>query len=94
MNSKYSIKIYHLYVIKVKQGNKNKMMKYLIKKGIETTTHYTALHLQPYFFKHKFKNKKLVNAERYTNTHLSIPIYPDITKKKQDYIINCILNFK
>ncbi len=97
VNSKYLNKksSYHLYVIKCKNKIiKNKMMKYLFKKGIETATHYTALNLQPFFLKHKFKNQKLENAERYTNSHLSIPIYPDITKKKQDYIINCILNFK
>ena len=86
---------YHLYVIKCKNKfKKDKIMKYLFNKGVETTTHYAALHLQPYFLKFKFNKKILKNSENYSNRFISIPIYPDLTKKKQDYIVNTILNFK
>ena len=82
---------YHLYIIKCKNKfKKNKIMKYLSVKGIETTTHYTTLHKQPYFLKYRFNNKLLKNAEDYSNRYISIPIYPSLTIKEQKYVIKSI----
>ena len=97
VNSQYVNKSnsYHLYLLKCRnKQTKSRFMEYLKKKGVETTTHYISLHLQPFFKSYKLNKKLLKNSETYTNHYFSIPIYPDLKKKKQDYIIKCILNFK
>lgn len=83
----------HLYLINC-QSYKNKinLMKKLLNAGIETTTHYPLLHKQK--FVAKFKKDKfndMPNSEKYSKSYLSIPIFPDLTKKEQIYIVKNIL---
>jgi len=87
----------HLYLINC-QSYKNKihLMGKLRNVGIETTTHYPLLYKQKFiakFKKEKFKFKKTPNSEKYSKSYLSIPIFPDLTKKEQVYIVKNILKY-
>ena len=75
VNSQYVNKSnsYHLYLLKCRnKQTKSRFMEYLKKKGIETTTHYISLHLQPFFKSYKLNKKLLKNSETYTNHYFSI----------------------
>lgn len=83
----------HLYLINC-QSYKNKinLMKKMLNAGIETVTHYPLLHKQKFIA--KFKKDKfndMPNSEKYSKSYLSIPIFPDLTKKEQIYIVKNIL---
>ena len=41
----------------------------------------------------KFNLKNFIGAEKYYKNSVSIPIFHELTKKKQNYIINKINNF-
>ena len=67
---------------------------YLKKKGITTVLHYIPIFKHPYF-KRKIKNQNsFINSNIYFEEALSIPIFPNLSKKKQDYIIKTLNNFK
>ena len=52
---------------------------------------YIPVYEQPYYNKkYKFKIKNFKNSQNYYNQALSIPIFPDLKLKEQDYIINLI----
>ncbi len=88
-NSKSSL---HLFVIKIKKKffNRDKLKIKLLKYGINTNVHYMPIHLQPYFKKLGFKKNQFPISEKYGEEALSLPIYPNLNKKKIDYIIKKI----
>ena len=69
------------------------LIKYLKKKNIITSIHYIPIHKQPYYQKNNFKNKEFSNSNFYYDNAISLPIFPDLTKKTQEYIINSIKSF-
>lgn len=86
------VSVYHRYIIKTKY--RDKLMKYLAEKNIETKIHYPIpLHLQPVAKNLNFKRGSLPNVERLSKRILSLPIYPELTKDQQNYVIKNILNF-
>ena len=63
-------------------------MEKLKEKKIGFSIHYAkALHEMTYY---KNKNLRLVNAEKYAKTNLSLPIYGELSKKDLDYIYKAI----
>lgn len=91
---KFSI---HLYVLlidtKKTKKTRNNLMNFLFNKGINTSVHYIPIHSQPYYRKFKFKDKDFKNSIYYSNNAISLPIYPHLTKKDQDYVIRMIKKF-
>ena len=55
--------------------------------------HYLPIHLQPFYRKFGFKKKQFPIAEEYSETAISIPIYPNLKKTEQVKIINLIKLF-
>ncbi len=79
---------FHIFPIFSKK--RNALKKYLLENEIQTAIHYPIpLHNQK-FFKN---NIVLKNAEEISKTELSLPIYPELTKREIDYIINIINRF-
>jgi len=86
--------VYHLYVIKIKSTLRNKLMKFLSRNNIPTIIHYPkAIHQHKAFSKFKFYKKKFYVSELLTESILSLPLYPYMKSKDQEYIINKIKEF-
>lgn len=84
--------IFHQYVIAT--PNRDALMKYLGSQGIETIIYYPlSLHLQRCFEYLGYKEGDLPESERASNETLALPIFPEITQKEQDYVIDHIKNF-
>ena len=67
------------------------MIKYLYKKGIETSVHYTPIHKFKLYSKQKFRLKKL---DKISKQLLSLPIYPKLKYSEQKHIIEKIYEFQ
>lgn len=78
--------IFHLYTLKVQKEkagiSRNDLFKKLLEKGIQSSVHYTPLHLLS-FYKQFLTEKSCAFpvAEKIYAEILSLPIYPTITKK-------------
>ena len=87
---------YHLFIIKLnvkyKYIHKN-FFNYLRSKNILVNLHYLPIHLQPFYRKFGFKKNQFPVAEEYSETAISIPIYPNLKKREQIKIINFIKLF-
>ncbi len=84
---------YHLYIITIKKNSKksrNEIFRYLRKKKILANVHYIPIHTQPFFKKLGFTNGYCPNAENYYYNAISLPIYPKLKKKDQDFVIKCL----
>lgn len=86
--------IFHQYTIKVDKQVRNKLVSYLKEQGIPTMIYYPLpLHLQPAFKYLGYKKGDFPEAEKAAKEVLSLPIYPELKKKDQDYIIGKIKEF-
>lgn len=83
---------FHQYTIRTKY--RDKLQKYLGKNKIPTMIYYPIpLHLQPVFKYLGYKKGDFPEAEKAAKEVLSLPIYPEIRKQDQDYIIKKIQEF-
>lgn len=81
---------YHIFPIVIpKKINREKMIDFLKKKGIESTIHYKPINK----FKFYKSNIKLKNLDKIYKKILSLPIFPDLRKTEIDYIISCLRSF-
>ena len=81
----------HLYVIRVK--NRDKLIKYLLKKKIYCQMHYpySLNKLQP--FQKKIKKIKLTNSELWAKECLSLPIHPNLSINEAKVVVKEIRNY-
>ena len=94
--SKNNENSYHLYIIRVTKNfsiNRNMLFKKLLNSGIRTSVHYKPLNKFSFFKKKSKHYGKLENSESLYNEILSLPLYPTITKSKQNYVIDTIKRF-
>lgn len=90
----YEKHIFNQYTIYVKNGKRDKLKKYLSEKGISSKIYYPfPLHLQPCFKYLGYKKGDFPNSEKASEEVLSLPIYPELTKKMRQYIIDNIFSF-
>ena len=81
----------HLYIILLKKNEINfrdRILKQLIKKGIDCNIHYMPIYKHSFYFKKNFK--KLKNSEIYYNNCISIPLHQSLKISEQDKIIHTI----
>ena len=85
---------YHLYIMRVKKNNnvsRDELFTKLLKYGIKTTVHYKPLHEFTAFNKFKNNNEDIKNSKQLYEEIISLPFYPNMPKKQQDFVIDCII---
>ena len=78
----------HLYPVLV--NNRDEFMQKMIDAGIQCTIHFRPLH-QMTGYKKYYHDEPLPNTEYLGELICSIPLFPSMTKKEQDYIIQAVL---
>ena len=85
---------WHLYVIRLKQADREAFRKYLKEQGIETGIHYPIALTK---LKVTTDQLKMVtsceHAEQASAEVVSLPLYPELTEQMQDYICHHIIEF-
>ncbi len=92
MVEKHISHVYHLYVIRTTK--RKDLYDYLKKKNIFCQVHYLPVYKHPYYQEFGFKDLKLVNAEKFYETCLSVPMYPSLSKEEQSHVINSINEYE
>ena len=82
---------YHLYVIEVE--NRNGLINYLRDLNIFAQVHYIPTHLMPYYQNLGSKKGDFPNTEKYYSHCLSLPMFPTLKEKEQEYVIDKINSF-
>jgi len=84
--------VYHVYLVEV--DKRDELLKYLNDHGIQALIHYPIpLHLQKAFDYLGYKKGDFPNAEKSAGRILSLPMYPELTKKQIDYVVSTIQKF-
>lgn len=86
--------IYHQYTIRIKNGKRDSLQKFLKEKNIGTKVYYPLpLHLQECFSNLGYKIGDFPVSEEAANMVLSLPIFPELTLDEIDYVCNSIKEF-
>ena len=90
LNSKNHV--YHLFVIKTMF--RDKLQKFLSENNIPTIIHYPkAIHQHKAFAKYSFYNKKFITSEFLVKKIISLPLYPGMKLKHQNFVIKKVKQF-
>lgn len=79
---------YHLYIIEVE--DRLGLYNYLRDNNIYVQIHYIPCHLMPYYRQFGWKEGDMPNAENYYKHCLSLPMYPTLTNRQQNFVISTI----
>lgn len=79
---------WHLYPILVE--NRKEFMYYMKGNDVHCSVHFPPLHMMKAFEKYR---KALPNTEYVYQHIVSLPFYPYMTEKEQDYVINLVLDW-
>ncbi len=85
--------VYQMFTIRIKTGTKirDNMIKFLSKKGIMSKVYFYPVHLTKFYRKKfRFVGGELPVTENLSKQVLTLPLYPTLTKKEIDYIIEQI----
>ena len=85
----------HLYIVRITSDAKitrDKLFYSLQKKGIGSSVHYKPLHEFTLFRKKGISRDSLSVSKRIYKEILSLPMYPQLTRHSQDYVIKSIKN--
>jgi dTDP-4-amino-4,6-dideoxygalactose transaminase len=86
--------VYHLYVIRVKDGKRDALQDYLQKHNIAVRLHYPIpIHLQKAYAHLGYQKGDFPVVERQSGEILSLPIYPEMEKEKVEYICEIIRKY-
>jgi len=84
----------HLYVLRILKNefpiSRNQFFKKLLSAGIRTTIHYKPLNKFSIYRKLGLTRSNLKNSNKLYDEIISLPLYPDIKKQEQDFVINTI----
>ena len=93
--AKHEEHAYHLYIIRIQKEygvSRDKLFKKLLSLGIRTSVHYKPLHKFTILKKQGKIIDTIKNTENIYDEIISLPLYPFITSKEQDYVIEGIIN--
>jgi len=83
---------YHQYIIRAKK--RDKLQAFLKEKGVGTSIFYPLpLHLQKCFSYLKYKRGDFPISEKAAKEVLALPMYPELTPEKQDWVVSSLSEF-
>jgi len=83
-----------VYVIKVSAKNRNRMMQYLMDKGVAVRPYFSPIHTQPYYKKtYGYKHGDFKITDSVSSQTIAIPFHTEIKRVEQDYVIDAIRSF-
>ncbi len=85
--------VFHLYVVRHK--NRDELREFLQKRDIATGIHYLKpIHLQKAYSHLRYKEGDFPVAEKVMKEILSLPIYPELTNERIEYVCDAIKEFE
>jgi len=85
---------HHLYVVRLKTGvadiSRMEFITRLHNNGIMVNVHYIPVYKQPIYRQLGFPDDYCPTAEDYYQEAVSLPIFPDLSREMQDYVIDSI----
>jgi dTDP-4-amino-4,6-dideoxygalactose transaminase len=84
--------VWHLFVIRVKDGNRENLQQFLKTKGVDTIIHYPIpVHKQEAY--RDYNSEVHAICEEVSSEIVSLPMYPELSLDSVTYVCDCIKEF-
>ena len=83
---------WHLYMIQVLDKDRKEVFDRLRQKEIGVNVHYIPVYQHPYYQRNGYKDCHCSNAETFYSRAISLPIFPDLTREQQQYVIDEVIS--
>jgi len=94
IQSKYSSSASHLYVVRLKTKEifktHKEVFENLRKLGVGVNLHYIPVYCHPYYQKLGFDSEYCIQANRYYDEAISLPIYPTLSDMQQSHVVSAL----
>ncbi|HXU83036.1 MAG TPA: DegT/DnrJ/EryC1/StrS family aminotransferase [Polyangia bacterium] len=81
---------YFTYFVRVLNGKRDKLAKYLYDQGIYTTLRYHPLHMNPIYK----SSARLPSSERLNEEGLNLPLHPNLSETDLEKILSAVKGFR
>ena len=81
---------WHLFVVRVDPRVRDRIFTRLRELGVGVQVHYLPVYLHPYYAGLGYRKGQCPNAERYSFSALSIPLFPHITEREQTFVVKSL----
>jgi UDP-4-amino-4,6-dideoxy-N-acetyl-beta-L-altrosamine transaminase len=81
---------WHLYMVELKQHDRQTIYQQLQNKGIGVNVHYIPIHLQPFYQQLGFKLGDFPLSEHFYQNALTLPLFPSLTDAEQTKVIDVL----
>ena len=81
---------WHLFVVHVDPNIRDRVFKTLRSKGIWVQVHYLPVYQHPYYRSLGYRAKQCPNVEKFSASAISIPLFPNITLREQQFVANTL----
>ena len=86
--------IFHQYVVRVPAARRDALLEHLRQNGVGTKVYYPVpLHLQPCFAYLGYKEGDFPESERAARETLALPMFPELTRAQQEYVVETLRRF-
>lgn len=79
--------VWHLFIVRVPAELRRGVYEHLKKRGIGVQVHYVPLHMQQGFSRLGYTRGDFPEAEKAYGEMLSLPLFPDLTERDQDRVV-------
>lgn len=80
------------YLVCNSAEERSSLIEFLKMNAIQAVFHYQSLHSSP-FYQSKHDGRLLINADRYSNCLVRLPLFYNLTTKELDYICSKVIEF-
>lgn len=87
---KKSESAWHLYVIRVPQEKRDSIFRELRSRGLWVQVHYLPVYWHPLYADLGYERGQCPNAEKFCMSCISIPLFPTLSKKEQQFVVNTL----
>ena len=81
---------WHLYVIQLKRGNRDRVFRRLRENGIGVNVHYIPVYLHPYYQGMGYKKGICPEAEEYFARAITLPLYPAMKRSDLKLVVEMV----
>src|SRR5690606_36267988 len=81
------------YVVTESATQRDGLISYLKEKGVHAVFHYLSLHKSTFYESLYGKAEPLVNADRYSENLIRLPLFYELETAQVEYIVDCISQF-
>ncbi|MDC0225475.1 UDP-4-amino-4,6-dideoxy-N-acetyl-beta-L-altrosamine transaminase [Gammaproteobacteria bacterium] len=89
----YSSSGRHIYVLRTRNNNRDKLFNFLRENGVSPMLHYIPIYRQPFYKKKKYNLSDFPNSESYFREAITIPLYPSLENSQQAHVIELLNNY-